>query len=125
MAHFSFGQQGFKLVPDGLDEVRWERGHGHPPSSGSLVTPRMIDHPVSTFHSGPSSLPIRASSYFLFFVTFGLSHTRRRRRTTASPPGAWARCCVTLTHATPIRRTSGSSARTRPTPTASAPSSRL
>jgi hypothetical protein len=57
-------------------------------------------------------------------VTFGLSHTRRRRRSTASPPGAWARCCVTLTHATPIRRTSDSSARTRQTPTASEPSLR-
>src|SRR5215208_178389 len=28
--------EGRKLLPDRLDEVRWERGHRHPPSSGSL-----------------------------------------------------------------------------------------
>jgi hypothetical protein len=28
MAYFSFGQQGRKLLEDGLDEVRFEGGHG-------------------------------------------------------------------------------------------------
>jgi hypothetical protein len=28
MVDFPFGQQGRKLLEDGLDEVRWECGHG-------------------------------------------------------------------------------------------------
>ncbi len=28
MVSFVLGQQGFKLLEDGLDDVRWERGHG-------------------------------------------------------------------------------------------------
>src|SRR5215211_6855163 len=36
MIHFPFGQQGRKLLPDGLDEVRWERGHRRTPSLGSF-----------------------------------------------------------------------------------------
>src|SRR5687768_13729633 len=36
-------------------DVWWDGGHGHAPSgSGSLVTPRMIEHPVSAFHTGAS-----------------------------------------------------------------------
>ena len=30
------GQQGRKLLPDGLDDVWWQRGHGYPLSSGSV-----------------------------------------------------------------------------------------
>jgi hypothetical protein len=30
------GQQDFELLPDGLDEVRWQRGHGCTPLSGSV-----------------------------------------------------------------------------------------
>src|SRR3712207_2851685 len=30
------GQQRFGLLPDGFDDVWWERGHGYPPSSGSV-----------------------------------------------------------------------------------------
>lgn len=36
MARLPLRYQGRKLLADGLDEVRWERGHGYPPSSGSL-----------------------------------------------------------------------------------------
>src|SRR5215213_7207850 len=36
MVDLPFGQEGGKLLPDGLDEVWWERGHGRTPSSGSL-----------------------------------------------------------------------------------------
>src|SRR5215208_3433612 len=36
MARLPLGYQSRKLLPDGLDEVRSERGHEHPPSSGSL-----------------------------------------------------------------------------------------
>ena len=36
MGRLSVRYQGRKLLEDGLDEVRWERGHEHPPSSGSL-----------------------------------------------------------------------------------------
>ena len=36
VAHVPFGEQGGKLLPDGLDEVRWDGGHGNAPSSGSL-----------------------------------------------------------------------------------------
>src|SRR5215207_4924262 len=32
MVDLSFGQQGGKLLPDRLDEVWWERGHGFSPS---------------------------------------------------------------------------------------------
>src|SRR5215213_10759969 len=49
MIHLPFGQQGGKLLPDGLDEVWWERGHGFSPSSGSLVTPQMIERPAPAF----------------------------------------------------------------------------
>ena len=53
--HLSLGQKGTELFPNGLDDVWWDRGHGHAPSrSGSLVTPRMIEHPVSAFHTGAS-----------------------------------------------------------------------
>src|SRR5215213_10204739 len=36
MVDLPFGQEGGKLLADGLDEVWWERGHGRTPSSGSL-----------------------------------------------------------------------------------------
>ena len=36
MVDLPFGQQGRKLLEDGLDEVRWKRGHRRTPSSGSL-----------------------------------------------------------------------------------------
>src|ERR687897_3135906 len=49
MIHLPFRQQGAKLLPDGLDEVWWECGHGFSPSSGSLVTPQMIERPAPAF----------------------------------------------------------------------------
>jgi hypothetical protein len=47
--HFSFGQQGCELFPNGSDDVWWECGHGRRSFSGSLITPRMIEHPVPAF----------------------------------------------------------------------------
>jgi hypothetical protein len=54
MIHLPFWQQLTELLPDGLNEVWWECGHGFSPSSGSLVTSQMIEHPVSGFHPGAS-----------------------------------------------------------------------
>src|SRR5918999_3832810 len=49
MIHLPFGQQGSKLLPDRLDDVWWQGGHGFSPSSGSLVTPQMIERPAPAF----------------------------------------------------------------------------
>jgi hypothetical protein len=49
MIHLPFWKQGTELLPDGLDEVWWERGDGFSPSSGSLLTPRMIERPAPAF----------------------------------------------------------------------------
>ena len=49
MIDLPFGQKGSELLPYRFDEVRWERGHEFSPSSGSLVTPRMIECPVLAF----------------------------------------------------------------------------
>ncbi len=46
---------------------------------------------------------------------------RRRAAASRSPPGSWARSCATCSGATTQRRTSASSARTRPSRTGSAP----
>src|SRR5215203_4137288 len=60
MARLPLRYQGRKLLPDGLDEVRWERGHGHPPSSGSLEN--SPDDGASRARLPADALPIRASS---------------------------------------------------------------
>jgi hypothetical protein len=61
MARLPLRQQGRKVLPYGFNEVRWERGHGNPPSSGSLVTPQMIERLVPAFQVDVL-LPIRAAS---------------------------------------------------------------
>src|SRR5215210_3731485 len=61
MVDLPLRQQGGKLLPDGLDEVRWERGHGHPPSSGSVEN--SPDDGASRARLPADALPIRASSY--------------------------------------------------------------
>src|SRR5215204_5369423 len=90
MSHLPFGQQGAELLPDGLDDVRWERGHKPSPSSGSLVTPRMIEHPVSAFHVWPS----RPYSRRLLAGRFLAWRSRRiatalRMRPIANSKGLW------------------------------------
>ena len=47
MIHVAFGQQGGKLLPDGLlFDVSWHGGHGDAPSHRRASrTPRMMDHP--------------------------------------------------------------------------------
>lgn len=50
MVHFSLGQQGAKLLPNGLDNVWLDSGHGiNAPSHyrEASDTPRMIEHPVA------------------------------------------------------------------------------
>src|SRR5215217_5323515 len=45
---FSLGQQGTELLPDGLDDVWLDRGHGQTPSHREAsITPRMIGYTVS------------------------------------------------------------------------------
>jgi len=47
VVHLPFRQQGNKLLPDGLDDVRWQCGNGHAPfHREALATPRMIGCPV-------------------------------------------------------------------------------
>ena len=53
VGHLSFGQEGYELFEDGLDDVRWECGHGNTllVSLGKLGnSARMIEHPVPAFH---------------------------------------------------------------------------
>ncbi len=47
----TLGQQGFKLLPDRLDDVWWECGHGvyAPLHREASDTPRMIEHPVPVY----------------------------------------------------------------------------
>src|SRR5215210_9201744 len=48
MIRFSLGQQGTELLPDGIDNVWLDRGHGHTPSPREASrTPRMIGYTVS------------------------------------------------------------------------------
>src|SRR5215217_6582447 len=59
----TLGQQGFELLEDGLDEVRWECGHGFSPSSGSLEdSPDDRASRVRFPSSGPSHLSAQALS---------------------------------------------------------------
>src|SRR5829696_4964923 len=61
----TLGQQGFELLEDGLDEVRWECGHGFSPSSGSLEdSPDDRASRVRFPSSGPSHLSAQALSDF-------------------------------------------------------------
>src|SRR5215218_3312676 len=47
---FPLGQQVLELRPDGLDEVRFECGHGDAPSNGEAsATPRMIEDPCPLY----------------------------------------------------------------------------
>src|SRR5215204_6078624 len=60
----TLGQQGFELLEDGLDEVRWECGHGFSPSSGSLEdSPDDRASRVRFPSSGPSHLSAQALIY--------------------------------------------------------------
>jgi hypothetical protein len=54
MIHLPFWQQLTELLPDGLNDVWLDGGHGLASSSGSSVTPQMIEHPVSGCHPGAS-----------------------------------------------------------------------
>ena len=48
--HLRFWKQDGELLPERLLlDVWWERGHGFSPSSGSLVTPQMIERPAPAF----------------------------------------------------------------------------
>jgi hypothetical protein len=60
MACRPFGQQGRQLLPDGLDEVWWESGHGDPTSSGSVEN--FPDDGASVPVSHSDALPIGGSS---------------------------------------------------------------
>src|SRR5829696_1094922 len=64
----TLGQQGFELLEDGLDEVRWECGHGFSPSSGSLEdSPDDRASRVRFPSSGPSHLSAQALSCAALF----------------------------------------------------------
>src|SRR5215210_976237 len=64
MVRLSLGQEGTKLLEDGLDEVRWECGHGARSfCSGSLEDSPNDGASVSALHV--DSLPIDGSSYVL------------------------------------------------------------
>jgi hypothetical protein len=56
-------QQGRELLPDGLDDVWWQGGHGNPPSGSLENSP---DDGASVPVSHPNAPPIGASSYFIF-----------------------------------------------------------
>src|SRR5215204_1173308 len=92
----TLGQQGFELLEDGLDEVRWECGHGFSPSSGSLEdSPDDRASRVRFPSSGPSHLSAQALSYIRspFVNHVGLfsrkaSTARHSRGCACSPPGS-------------------------------------
>src|SRR5215204_5215179 len=65
----TLGQQGFELLEDGLDEVRWECGHGFSPSSGSLEdSPDDRASRVRFPSSGPSHLSAQALTVPVFYL---------------------------------------------------------
>jgi hypothetical protein len=57
MVHFSFRQQGSKLLPDGLNDVWWHCGHGDAPlPREASATPRMIEQSMSVYIQARSLL---------------------------------------------------------------------
>jgi hypothetical protein len=53
VVHLSFGQQGTKLFPDEINEVRLDRGYGYTPSPREAsTTARMIEHPMPASQMG-------------------------------------------------------------------------
>src|SRR5215207_8979255 len=61
MIHVSLGKKHRELLPDGIDDVWWDGGHGEAPSHReALRTPRMMKHSVPVYTSGV--FPIGASS---------------------------------------------------------------
>jgi hypothetical protein len=57
MVHLPVWQQGRELLPDGLDEVRSDRGHGDTLLRREASdTPRMIEHPVPALQTDSRSL---------------------------------------------------------------------
>ena len=54
------GQKDLKLLPDGLDEVWWQRGHGRTPLSGSVENSPDDGKLVPAFQA--TSIPIDGSS---------------------------------------------------------------
>src|SRR5215216_1949574 len=62
MVGAALGKEGFELLPDGLDEVRWECGHGACSfRSGSLENSPHDGASVPALHH--DALPIDGSSY--------------------------------------------------------------
>jgi hypothetical protein len=54
MVHFSFRQQGAELLPDGLDELRLDRGHEDTLLRWEAsATPQMIKHPAPALQMDP------------------------------------------------------------------------
>src|SRR5215210_2232009 len=61
MIRFSLGQQGTELLPDGIDNVWLDRGHGHTPSSGSFEnSPDDRVYRVRSANRGTASLLAQA-----------------------------------------------------------------
>src|SRR5215217_1192189 len=95
----TLGQQGFELLEDGLDEVRWECGHGFSPSSGSLEdSPDDRASRVRFPSSGPSHLSAQALTYLITRVQDNKCSTQS---TLSSPtPTAMARLIDTTSDTT-------------------------
>src|SRR5215211_5312241 len=65
MVHLPVWQQGRELLPDGLDEVRSDHGHGDTLLRREASdTPRMIEHPVPALQTDSRPLLPQALSAF-------------------------------------------------------------
>jgi hypothetical protein len=65
MIHVAFGQQGVELLPDGLDDLWWECGHGEAPSHRRASrTPRMMKHSMPVYLRKMRSLLVQALRSF-------------------------------------------------------------
>src|SRR5215216_6116076 len=91
MVGAALGKEGFELLPDGLDEVRWECGHGACSfRSGSLENSPHDGASVPALHH--DALPIDGSSKLRPVPSAALSLrgsiTRRPRHPPRGPPSA-------------------------------------
>src|SRR5215208_1673755 len=90
MVGAALGKEGFELLPDGLDEVRWECGHGACSfRSGSLENSPHDGASVPALHH--DALPIDGSSKLVLFEPFRFVHSDLPVTSPCAPGG---RLCV-------------------------------